>query len=316
MTYQNLKKNIHANRHILGIISLGISLTPFLLPFEIRDGITLTIFYFYYCLGVILISDSVAYHITGTSLLDTLFKNSRARSGYILIGVLAGFILEIFCMYLGGLWYYPYYSLPFYLTIMTLMGGFAGYWLCLLLAYEAVKVILDKYFGGARRITRSFKYERTLYPLFGLIGTIGLGIVLSHILSVTDLFRDFALIINHDKEPYIGFGYVLLTFISFTFLLEYVEFKRHRTSLLKDIIHGYYIPIISIVIVSLLLSLYMEFQNLPLELWIYTNWPGGEYTFGGLPILVFLTWPLHYIFFLSFYRAFGDRSSAVVWNKS
>ncbi len=307
---------MHRNRHIIGIFLLILSLGPFVLPEYFNTGTTLTLFYFFYCFGVVLIGDYITYNIAGQSLLDNILKNSSFRFRYIVIGVIAGLILDGFAAYLGGLWYYPYYSFLSYFIMVSVMGGFAMYWFCILVSYEAVKVVLDKYFGGTKHITRSFKYENIFYTSLGVLGTFGISIVLYEVLHSTKMFSDFFLIINDYKKPYLSFWYIILTFFSLTFLLEFIEFKRHRTSLFKDILHGYYIPLVAIVVVSFVLSIYMEFQNLPLKLWVYANWPAIDIALGGIPILVFFAWPLHYIFFLSFYRAFGDRSSSAVWNKT
>jgi hypothetical protein len=57
----------------------------------------------------------------------------------------------------------------------------------------------------------------------------------------------------------------------------------------------------------------MESQNIPVGLWVYTNWPLPGANILGLPLLIFLCWPLHYIAFLSLFRALSDRESRELW---
>src|SRR6185369_13556112 len=118
----------------------------------------------------------------------------------------------------------------------------------------------------------------------------------------------FYLNVTDPKIPYISFGYIILMFFSLFFILEFIEHKRHRTSLLKDLLHGYLNPLLAIIGSSILLGLYMELQNVPIGLWRYINWPWQNTTISSVPVLVIaIGWPLHYIFFLSLYRAIGDE---------
>ena len=107
----------------------------------------------------------------------------------------------------------------------------------------------------------------------------------------------------------VNFIYVVTIFLGTWFVLESIEYFRKKTSLLKDIFHRYFNHLASILIASFILAIIMETENIPLGFWIYTNWPFENIRLLHLPIMMLVAWPLHYVAFLSLFRAFTEKQS-------
>ncbi len=132
-------------------------------------------------------------------------------------------------------------------------------------------------------------------------------------LYVTDFFRNYYYTINTPKLAYLGWQYWILAFFGAFFCLEYIEYKKKRTSLLKDTLHGYYNPLLAILTVSVFLAITNEIQNTNVYLWKYANYPWPNLAFFNVPAFIVLAWPLHFIIFLECWRAFGTNTSRVIY---
>jgi hypothetical protein len=104
-----------------------------------------------------------------------------------------------------------------------------------------------------------------------------------------------------------------LVFLGFWFILEAVEYFRKESSLLSDLLRGYVNPLIAIIVASFTLAIVMETQNDINHFWLYTNWPLADFKFLNLYGLMLLAWPLHYIFFLSLFRALSKTESKKIF---
>jgi len=308
---KNLLKNAFEKRLIFGIAFLIISLTPFIFITKTAIGIYLALFHLFYDVGVVLVCDHVIESLSGESLIIVLSRNRKNQLIYFGIGALAGLLLDGFSNYLGGLWFYPFWSNELYLSLFLL--GFPIYFLTVIFSYQAAKLFLDKITEKKKKVTRCYKYEGALYKILLFLGIVAFLFVYARVLYNTNFFRNFQFSINTIKEPYLEFGYIILMFFSVWFIAEFVEYKRKNNSLIKNTLHGYFNPLLAIIISSIILAIYMEVQNLPLGLWIYSNWPWQEIEFLGLPVMVYIAWPLHYIGLLSGYRALGNESSQEIF---
>jgi len=304
---------IYRKRQIWGIIFLTASLFPNFFPNRYKTGVILTLFFALYCIGITFICDYITYKIDKVSVLKNILKTNANKLTYFIIGFMGGFILEGIVTYLGGLWVYPFYSIPVYFIITVLLGGFGLYFLSIVLSYTAFKALLDKVRKGRKKVTKPFKSEKIIFTILFILGLIGLIFIFFRVMVNTKLLANFVFNISTEKNPYLDFSSIILSFFSFWFIFEFIAFKRKRNSLLKNIFHDYWNPLFAIVLASIVLSVYMEIQNVPIRLWIYTNWPYQDIKFLGIPFLVYLAWPLHYIGFLSAYRAFGDEPSREIW---
>jgi len=203
------------------------------------------------------------------------------------------------------------------LYFILFIPGFAFYWIVICESYLATKAILDLLRKGKIYITKSFKWEITFFKFLGILGVTLL--VLSLILFYFDFSGQSSLFIrgldlSQKTSSYVLPFYLVLTlFFGLWFILEYLQFSKKKSSLIKDILHYHFSPLLAIILGSVFLAILMESQNLLYDMWAYINWPLESITFIGLPIVILLTWPLHYILFLSLWRAFTDEQSEEVW---
>ena len=224
-------------------------------------------------------------------------------------------MLDGVAKFLGKLWIYPDWSPTFYALIF--IPGFAAYWLTIAESYLAAKTLLDYAHKGTRSITKSYRFERAFYSVIGILG------VLFAVGAILLLLSDYVgqpLSLFTPENVYssaisfrVAFSEILLLFLGTWFIFEWIEFSRKKTSLLKDIVHQYYTPLLAIIIGSFVNSIFMEAQNIPSGLWRYTNWPLEYLAIFGVPIIALLVWPLHYVTFLSLFRATTDKESNLIW---
>lgn len=300
-------------RIAVGILYVLASFSTFLFP-DIHTS-TLFLASLFYA-GVIYICEAITVALNGTSLLREVRRNGKNFASFVIVSTLGGLLLDGAGKFLAKLWVYPSWSSSFYLFIF--IPGFAAYWLAITESYLATKAVLDYLEKGVRTLHRPYHYEPFLYRGLGVLGagliSVGAGLI------VNDFARQPLPLVLPDSVSIFGaafaisFWHLMLLALGVWFLLEFLEFYRKRTSLLRDIIHGYWTPLAAIVLGAAVLALLMEAQNIPAGLWRYTNWPLDGYQFLGIPAIIFLVaWPLHYILFLSLFRVLTGKESDQVW---
>ena len=185
------------------------------------------------------------------------------------------------------------------------MGGFAealgylksitfGYGVPILMYYSIYRVILtllSKKFGTLGVKLTSHKKEGMIFKALGVI-----GIVLFLVPLFISTFYAF-------ENPILRGLLFSFTLIGMWFILEFIEYSRHERSLLKDIFHGFWNPVLALVIGAVATGFVWEFLNLLKPSWIYKNYPLGEYALFGVPVVILLGWILLFVVYLSFYRA-------------
>lgn len=267
-----------------------------------------------YYLGGLIIANWIIIKIKGFSLISRIIHNKRVFFNFFIICSIGGVIFSLVVSALGGFWYFPFWTTQNYFIFGYVLGGWTFYFLFIVVSYEAGKIFFDYLSKGKKVVTRYYKYENHLYHLLFVIGVCLLLYVTTVAIINTNFFRDFQYNITTIKTPYLEWQYWLVSFVGLLFVCEFVEFKRKRTSLFKDTLHGYYSPILSIIFVSTILAITNEVQNLGVYLWRYTNYPLQDINILNIPIFVILTWPLHILAILEFWRAFGDKSSELVFH--
>ncbi|MBI4226191.1 hypothetical protein HY612_03720 [Candidatus Roizmanbacteria bacterium] len=295
----------------IGIVLFLLSYLQFLLPNNLIFAEILTIFWFLFMLGIILISDGLTQSIKHKSLLYVVLMNKKNFFSFIIISAIGALLLDGVAQWLGKLWIYPYFNFYFYFVFFFF--GFSFYWLMIAESYLAVKAIIDYLKKGKQIVQRTFRFEQRLYNILGVIGVI--LILLSLILIFNDYLNQGGYIFDISKNTgyKVNFLIIIMIFVGIWFVFEYIEYKYKKTSLLKDIIHHYPTPLVSILVASFLLALVMEIENLYHGFWVYTNWPLEEIRFLNLPVIMLLAWPLHYVGFLSLFRAFTEKESDEIW---
>jgi len=301
-------------RLILGSILFVLSYVQFFIPKETTKPYTY-IFWSLFIIGVILIFEAITIKICNESLINRIIKNKKNFLSFLLAAVMGAIVVELVANFLGKLWIYPYWSFFKYLIIF--IPCVFIYWLLIVESYLATKAVVDLLHKGKKILKKGFKWERTFFKILGILG------IILFIAAGVWIFQGYtsqeALFINSEdlntKTPnyVVPFGSIILLFFGFWFIFEFIEYKKRETSLIKDIIHHYPTPLISIIVGSFVFALIMESYNLLYKLWVYVNWPLENITLIGLPIMMFVAWPLHYIAFLSFFRVINREESSEVW---
>lgn len=296
-----------------GIIIFLLSYLQFFIPHNFVGAKILAVFWFLFMYGMILICDSITQKVYGRSLWNEIRKNKKNLISFFTVSIIGGIILEGVAQWLGKLWFYPYFNTYNYAVFFIL--GFGFYWLMIAESYLATKAILDYFRKGKQFIKNYSHFETSFYKFLGLIGAILVPI------SVFLMFNDYSVAgggyifdIGKEVSHKINFVFVIMIFLGTWFILESVEYFRKKTSLLKDIFQHYFNPLIAILIASFVLAIIMETENILQGFWVYSNWPLANIKFLSLPItMLFIAWPLQYIFFLSLFRAFTEKESDEIW---
>lgn len=302
-------------RFLLGILFFSLSYLQLLVPKQYANPIPIVIFFFLFMVGSILICDATTLKLRGKSLINVVLKSRKNIISFLLVSFIAAFVIELVAHWLGKLWIYPHWGYISYFIFFV--PAFFVYWLLICESYLATKTIFDYFIKGKKYVKKRFKWEHALFPILWTVGW--LLIVLSILTIQQDYLIHKGLIVGAEdmykqtQNYLIPFGSIMLLALGLWFVLEFIEYKTKGSSLIKDLAHNYLTPLLSILVGSLVLAFVMESQNLAHKLWAYINWPFSEVTLIGLPLTMFLVWPLHYILFLSFFRIANREESSEVW---
>jgi len=238
-------------------------------------------------IGYWLFFDSIAFHLSGSSLLHRIWMRKRLLFYLIFVGALAGAAFDFYGVLLTRVWEYPVVT-----DIFGFVNLYVAWGVVLLMYYSSYRVfsiIIRKEFGEFGKKLISKPHEKLVFSWVGILGSLLLIIPI-----VAYLFPA-----NYPNLILFASSLFGLWFIS-----EYVEYKRHERSLLKDILEGYWNPLVAIIVGSVVCSLVWEFLNIKTGSWLYKNLPFMNLEVLGIPVLVVVGWPALYVIFLSFYRAF------------
>jgi hypothetical protein len=231
------------------------------------------------------------------------------------VSAFAGLLLDGIAKYLGKLWIYPDWSLALYLILF--IPGWAFYWLVITETYLGVKTLVDYLRKGRRWASKPFSFERSFYWVLSSVGLVfsayAVGDAATTYLSQSLPLATLSDVHSVTETFQISFTQVAMFCIGLFFIFEGIEYYRKKTSFIKDTLHQYYTPLISIFLAALVTAVLMESQNIPVGLWVYTRWPLPEYAIYGIPLLASIAWPLHYLAFLSAFRALTDKESSCIW---
>lgn len=295
-----------------GIVFFFLSYLQLVIPDTYVTGRTLVVCWFFFMTGIVLMCDGVTQRLNGKSLLRQIIKRKDEAMRFFVISVAGGIMFEGVAQWLGKLWVYPYFSIYTYALVFAL--GFSLYWLMIVESYLATKTVIDYVRRGKRIIRNHWRLEPGLYRALGLLGFILTPLSVILILKDYSARGGYIFSISRPVDYKVNFIYVITLFLGTWFLLEYIEYARKKTSLLKDIVHEYFAPLAAILIASTVLAVVMETENGSHAFWVYTNWPLERIKVLGLPVMVFVAWPLHYVTFLSLFRAFAVRELGAIWS--
>ena len=242
--------------------------------------------------GYWLLFDSIDYKLNKTSILHKIQRKHKKFFYLLLIGIAIGLIFDFFGAYIANLWEYPIKINE--QIILYAKGVLFGYGIPILMYYSIYRVILTlltKKLGTFGIKLTTHKKEAKIFKLLGILGII---MFLIPIFAIT--FFPF-------ENPIIRGLLFSFTLIGLWLILEFIEYFERERSLLKDIFHGYWNPILTIIIGAVLTGFVWEFLNLLRPVWTYKNYPLSELNIFGVPIVILIGWIFLFIVYLSFYRA-------------
>lgn len=300
-------------KRLYGLVGLAIILFSFLywyLPSAyLSIGAANLLFYY----GNILFFDYLSYEFSGWSPLHTRKWRVGLVTQLLLVGLLGGLTLELYAHWLGKFWYYPHWSFTTYFLIF--IPGFAFYFFYLFETYLGVKAVIA-YFLKHRHHAILTKHK-VLYSALGLVGISGLSAVtVFTFLNATwgSSLYEFLSIINKPIQSSAPFWPYMLVPLFLWFFLEYLEYEHRETSMLSEALEGNLVPLIAIFLSAWISAVVYEVFNLPGGLWRYANVPFADIKLFGIPIVVYLLWPMHYFPIFSLYRVLFKKDTEKMWN--
>lgn len=300
--------NYFVGRIITGLIFLSVSFVSFIYPSK-----NVLFILFYSCsfgLGLLYIYDGIILKIRGKSLLIG-GRRSILRHIFV-VGLIGSVIIEAIGNWLFKTWIFPHFTTIEYLLIVVPFMSF--YFFLLYENYLAIIIIIDKFkkFRG-----KEYRYSTNYKRLFALLGFFGVSIFIftvSQRLSAYASPKNLLDMFNTYWYSNNNIVTLLLVFFSAWMIFEYLEYKRGEESFLLHLLKGDLVPFFAIIIGSLITSIIMEFFNLPILIWKYTNIPNGDILFLGIPLVVIILWPFQYLFFISLYHLIYKHETKRIWD--
>lgn len=247
--------------------------------------------------GVWLLFDALDFKLNKYSILHRIRNKHSILLYLVLGGIFIGLFIEFFGAYASGLWWEPFYTYlfkkSFFHAVLIFFSTDILYYVLIFPAcFSVYRVIYHFFKKEIQKSTFGFKkYEKNVFPFLGLIG---LGMI------IPSLFLIFiSKTTSLTKGVFFG-----ISLLGLWFFLEYLEYKHHQKSMLKDLFELNFKPALAILITSFLLTLATEGLNLHSTGWKYRNFPLADINLLGIPLMVFLGWVPFVIVYLSFFRVF------------
>ncbi len=249
----------------------------------------------FFVVGYWLFFDALDFRLNGTSILHRIKRRNIILLYLVLAGIFIGLIFDSFGAAVSNLWYYPS------LDIFYINGIIFGYGFPILMYYSAYRVvskILRTEFGSFGKKLISRKEEELFFRLVIFIGIAGTLIPVISIPFLSSL------------SPVSRGMLFAFTLFGGWFVLEGIEYRQHKTSLLKDLFEGYWNPLAAIIIAALMTGFSWELLNTIDGSWKYQNLPFGA-SILGIPAGVLVGWIPLFIIYLSFYRVVSRRRDKI-----
>jgi len=293
----------------VGLVFIAASFLPYALPSRMYGFWDSLFFGAAYYVGGMYVADAAIIFLSGTSLMRTIVHNPVNRLSFIKLGLWGALPFSLAVSTFGGLWYFPHWTFVEYITLGFLLLGWPFYFLFLTLFYQAFKLTLDHIIPQVHPVRSYYTFEKKAYKAFGIVGGWLAVMVITVGFQNSRWLTDFHFSVNSPQRPYLYWYWWLIAVAGWILLCEFIEYRRRRSSLFKDIIHGYWTPLIAIFLSGIMLAVTNEFQNLPIDLWHYANFPWANLTVLHIPLFVVIGWPLHIAAFVEFWRAFGEEQA-------
>lgn len=274
---------------------VGLAYLPDFAPERSINAASMTLFWGFVGSTQITLCDQVTIALGRESLALRATGSAKAWSSFLCVGAIAGLLLDGAGQWLGKLWIYPYWNEAVYGA--TFVVGYCFYWLAIAESYLVVLAILRR-----RRLLPPITPKSYEPALFRMIGGVGIVVTIAAVMLILMDYSKaggYVFEIRRRFPVKIHFGYFLAAFIGVWMILEWIQVRLGKLSLIRTLLHGRFAPLVAILIASLVCSLFWETVNASHHFWKYTNWPIADWQLLHVPIVIFLTWPVQYVVFLS-----------------
>ena len=305
-----IKKIVLSHEIAVGVLIFFVSIL-FLFLLQGRNNLLASASIGITWIGVGFVFDFLYKCQTGKSLI-AFYLSSKYRIIKITIASLIfSFSLDFFFHYLTRLWYYPH--IPYWIYIPIGPAFYLFYSLVLFILYKNFKQILNRYVHGGRlSIINHVVYKVTMNILF-VVGIIGVYLSTSFGLSNASTFNFPVYSTSEVSTQTIPIWFVLVILPSLYFIIEYACYLEKKETFVFDIIRKDFIPLIAILLANFTGIFLIEIINVPVQIWMFTNWPLSEVKFLTLPLLVWIAWPLQFLLMLSLFRFVLDKKEMDIW---
>ncbi len=303
-----LTKTHTDNRHLIfGFTLIVASFVYWFIPGRPH----LTLFNALFYVGNILFFDALSHNFSGFSLL----KIKDRRRHFIILGLCFGLLLEFYGNWIGRFWYYPHWDITYYAVIF--IPGYAIYSFYLLETYLGTKAVLEHFFKKKQSRFKEAGWDKWFTAL-GLGAAAGIGAITTWVIATLPKgagFWDAFLIYKQRQGNFDNWYLFALIALLIWLLLEFLEYKKHETSLLYELIRGNFWPLAALLLAAFVSTVLYEVFNLPGGLWRYAygNVPFENIKLLSFPILVYVGWPLHYLWAFSLYRLLFKKDTENLW---
>lgn len=300
-------------RKLYGFFGLSLIILSFLYWYLPQRLSVIAVFHLCFVIGNILLFDFLSYNFSHWSPLHNT-KKTALIAHFLLIGLIVGSMLEIYTHWIGRFWFYPLIRNPFiYVNILFYYGLYAFY---LLETFLGTKAVLERYFIKHKRRKKSFAGLKKLYLFMGAFSAIGIGAVsiyvAVHAVFGVTLQQTYTILYAPFTANSSYYLFLLLS-IFFWLFFEYLEYEKRETSMTYDLIKGNFLPLIAVFLAAWISSFAYEIFNVPGRGWVYENFPFSTITIMSVPIMVFITWPFHYLPIFALYRVLFKKETTKIW---
>ncbi len=301
-------QNFIKKHYLWGLFLVAISFLVWLIPKEYHSLTVTGGFFSIFCLGCILFFDGLDYKLSGSSLLINN-KNVNFLKTFGLASVLGGVILDLFANAIAKKYYYPLFTPPVYFLIFA--PGFIFYFVVIAESYFACKSILDRYMKRPLVKKGNPKLLKVVHILILVLGFVGIAYSLYYYHTFHSEAGDFVLSTMVRTSVKTNIYVIMLLATSVWLIFEAIGFFLNKQMLITFLCRGYFRPLLATLLACVVLSIPMEIWNVPIDLWTYINVPLDHIQIFKVPLFVYLSWPFHYLPFLSLYLLVSKDAAEV-----
>lgn len=290
----------------IGLILSAFSFLHWLLPASAFNAWTLFFIHGAFVVGAIMFFDWLCLRLEGNSILTTLKSKKDLiyfLKNFLIMGIIFGFLLELYIHWIGKFWFYTYWGWGWYLIMF--IPGFAGYVFFFLESYLGIKAVLSKFAKKRIELTRGKQPAKLIMFICSVI------ILVSTIyLLMIQPYRSVDNFFSIDFAPFRILGILPALIIAgfvLVIIMDYFLSKKRGFSFTSSIIKFNIWPFAALLIAGWLVGFVWEYFNVKAFYWQYANSILPDLNMFGFPVSVFLLWPLQYFPIIILYYYLFDR---------